>query len=303
MRREAALMMAVISMLLGVTPMVMPSVGGDRLRPLLVIMQIPQAVAQEKKCVEDWERMVVRVTGKGVAPFARFQVRAQAKIMAAEAGRAMAYGRLCDCIAGVRVNSGITVKDGLPDPQRLAKFCEAFIQGARIVGEEVELDAEAATGVVTLEIPLQGEQGLGGQLPPNLRPTSPQPLPSQETRRDPPSSPATSVIDGLILDAQGLPAQPTLYPQVLAEGGRVVYDWHGVDPEHRMLVGRVTNTVEKAAALLKKQGAVQPLVRKVARMEGPGTYVISAGDAKTVISADLESPFLRKSRVVFVLGF
>jgi hypothetical protein len=106
----------------------------------------------------------------------------------------------------------------------------------------------------------------------------------------------------LILDARGLSAFPALYPQVLAEGGRLVYDWHGVDREHRVLFGRVTNTVKKAETLLRQQGAANPLVVKVARMEGPTTYVIPAEDAKKVISADLDTQCLCKSRVFFVLG-
>ncbi|MBI4641657.1 MAG: hypothetical protein HY731_13250 [Candidatus Tectomicrobia bacterium] len=95
---------------------------------------------------------------------------------------------------------------------------------------------------------------------------------------------------------------PALYPQVLAEGDRPMYHWDSVDREYRQLVGRVTNAVEKAKTLLKEQGATNPLMVKVACMEGSTNYVISAEDAKKVLSADLDTQFLRKSRVFFVLG-
>jgi hypothetical protein len=89
---------------------------------------------------------------------------------------------------------------------------------------------------------------------------------------------------------------------VLAEGGRLVYHWDSVDREHRELVGRVTNAVDKAKTLLREQGVTNPLVVKVARMEGPTHYVLSTEDAKKVMNADLDNQFLRQSRVVFVLG-
>jgi len=81
-----------------------------------------------------------------------------------------------------------------------------------------------------------------------------------------------------------------------------VYHWRGVDREHREVFGRVTNTVEKAKALLQEQGAAHPLVVKVSRMEGPTNYVLSVQDAKSVLDADWTTRLLRKSRVVFVLG-
>ena len=89
---------------------------------------------------------------------------------------------------------------------------------------------------------------------------------------------------------------------MLAEGGRLVYHWDSVDREHRELVGRVTNAVDKAKTLLREQGVTNPLVVKVARMESPTHYVLATEDAKKVMNADLDNQFLRKSRVVFVLG-
>jgi len=260
-----------------------------------------EAAVQEQSCIEDWEQLAIRGVGRAVAPYDRFPVRAQAKVMALEGARAMAYGPLCECIVGVRVTKGTKVKDGIPTDE-IVKYCEGFIKGAVVKNEEVEEDAQAAMGVVTLEIALRGEKGVEGQLPPKLSPPPPPPQPRQEPRPAAPPPPATPAFNGLILDARGLAAYPALYPEVLAEGGRGVYHWHDVDREHRTLFGRVTNAVEKAKALLQQQGATNPLVVRVARMEGPTTYVISAADAKKVISADLQTQFLRKSQVVFVLG-
>ena len=161
-------------------------------------------------------------------------------------------------------------------------------------------------GVATLEIRLQGEHGLGGKLPPRWRgetqKTEALLSSSLQPRQEGQPSLPKPAIDGLILDARGLSARPALYPEIIAEGGRTVYHWHGVDREYREVFGRVTNTVEKAKALLQEQGAAHPLVVKVSRMEGPTNYVLSVQDAKSVLDADWTTRLLRKSRVVFVLG-
>jgi hypothetical protein len=279
---------------------------GWELGILVAATGLLQAVAQETNCVTDWERLMIRAVGEAVAPFTKFPEPTQAEIMAKRGARVMAYEQLAECIAGVQIGGGAKVKDAVANDQEAVSAVKAFIKGARIAKEEAMTTPTAVKGVVTLEIPLQGDRGLGGQIPPRWRAdtqrTETQPPVGQTTRPALPSPPAVSPIDGLILDARGLSAYPGLYPQVLAEGGRVVYYWDGVDREHRELVGRVTNAVEKAKTLLREQGVANPILVKVVRVEGYTNYVISAEDAKKVISADLDSQFLRKSRIIFVLG-
>lgn len=293
-------MTALFGMLIGLLPDVGQGVSEESLSPLLVLRPGGAAFAQTTGC-EDWERGVLRAEGRAAAPdWARNP--AQAQILAIEGARTMAYRQLAECIGGVRVAGGTKVQKAMTEDQEAAMAVQGVIKGARMVREDLVTVAGALMGVVTLELPLHGEQSLGGQLPPRWRPLAPESPPSPQAPSAPPSPRPTPTIDSLIVDARGLSAYPGLYPQVLTEGDRVVYESYSVDREHRELIGRVTNSVEKAKTLLREQGATNPLVVKVARMQGPTNYIIAAEDAKQVISADLTAQFLRKSRVVFVLG-
>jgi hypothetical protein len=245
---------------------------------------------------------VIRATGEVVAPDGASKNPAQAGLLVKEGARTMAYARIAECACGVRVAGGTKVQQAVTQDQEVATAVRGVIKGARVVQEDVMTVAGSLLGKVTVELRLQGDHGLGGTLPPRWREDTQKTNGVPQPRHEEQPSPARPPLDGLILDARGLSAYPALYPQVLAEGGRAVYHWDSVAQEHRELVGRVTNTVEKAKTLLRERGATNPMVVKVARMQGPTTYVLSAADGKTVLGADLDGQFLRQSRVVFVLG-
>ena len=294
MRMGMAAAIALFSVLAGLTPGLRSGLLGDD--PLC---KIDPTLAEETGCA-DWELGAIRAVGRAAPP--DWATPPQAPLLALEGARTMAYARMTECVCGVRVAGGTKVQQAVTVDQETAIVVRGFIKGARVVQEEVLTVPGGINGVVTLEMRLLGDRGLGGQLPPRWPPAPSDPQPRRERRSTSPSFLPTPAIDALILDARGWQALPALYPQVLAEDRRTVYDWHSVGREHRDGFGRVTNDPEKAKALLHKQGATNPMVVKVARMEGSTTYIISPEDARRVIDADSTAQFLRKGRVVFVLG-
>lgn len=304
MRGKTFVRMAILWVLVGpLLPLKHPR-NNDALSLLALLGDVARVLAAEKDCA-DWEHGRIRAEGKAAAPdWARNP--AQAQILATEGARAMAYKRLAECIAGVTIVGGTDVQKATTEDAIASSGVKGIIKGARVVQEEVREVAGAVMGVVTLEVPLHGDGGLGSQIPPQWRgdiqqTATPSPA-GQGTPLALPSPPAAPAIDGLILDARGLPARSSLYPQVLADGGQVVYHAASVDREHWERIGRVTSTVEKAKALLQEQGVTNPIVVKAIRVEGYSNYFISVEDTKNVLSADRSTQFLRKSRVFLVLN-
>ena len=162
MKWKTILLTALLWLLVGVTLTVIQPAVSQKLWALVAIRWVSYAVAQEANCADDWERLVMRAVGEAVAPFTKYPEPAQAEIMAKRGARVMAYERLAECIAGVQIGGGAKVKDGITNDQETASAVKAFIKGARVVKEDVVTTPTAARGVVTVEIALQGDRGLGG---------------------------------------------------------------------------------------------------------------------------------------------
>ena len=84
----------------------------------------------------DWNNSSITVIGAGVAPMNACNA-AQARMMARRAAVVDAYRQLAETIKGVNVDSETTVQSMMTLDDTTKTKVSAFIQGARIVSEQV----------------------------------------------------------------------------------------------------------------------------------------------------------------------
>jgi len=108
---------------------------------------------------------------------------------------------------------------------------------------------------------------------------------------------------GLIIDATGIQAKPSLVPIVVDESGEVVYGPAFVSREFAVSRGMSGYATSVAAAREDKRIGTQPLVIKAIRTRatGPTDLVIANTDAARLRSSVVHLNFLRACRVMIVM--
>jgi hypothetical protein len=108
---------------------------------------------------------------------------------------------------------------------------------------------------------------------------------------------------GLVLDARGLGAKPALFPRILSEDGRLVYDLNSVNRSYTVQQGLVVYMRDVAVAEANKRVANNPRLIRALRI-APDTdtdLIISNRDADRLIRDSKRHDFLKKCRVIIVL--
>jgi len=104
----------------------------------------------------EWCNKTIRVEGQGVIPDKdEVKNRAQARLMATEAAKAVAYRNLAREVYGIQVASSTYVRDFITKSDKIKTNVGAFIKGARVV--ETKYDGETATMILELKLNFLGE--------------------------------------------------------------------------------------------------------------------------------------------------
>jgi len=143
----------------------------------------------------------------------------------------------------------------------------------------------------------------GGQVPP-VRPVA-VPAPGSGAPMPPPepSTPASEVFTGLVVDARGLGALPAMAPKILDEDGKEVYGSAMVSRNYAVQQGMAGYTRDLDVALGSDRVTHNPLTVKGLRTVGPGKsdIVISTRDSSQISSAANNLDFMQKCRVMIVV--
>lgn len=114
---------------------------------------------------------------------------------------------------------------------------------------------------------------------------------------------AEQTFTGLIVDARGLNARPALYPRILAEGGKTVYDIATPNPNAAIDEGLVEyqRALEEAQKLSRV--GTNPIIVKAKQIGGKygADIVLSEEDARKILDANRQGRFLSKAKVVVVI--
>jgi len=165
----------------------------------------------------DWSGNTVRATGTGVVDGSNPNA-AQARLMAERAAVVVAQRNLLELVEGVRVDSETRVENFMTDYDVISTRVEGMVRGARQLGP-ARFDSVSGTVEVELEMEIYSPQGLSGALSPILGGGD-----AAMASLTPQVQDFLRQYSGLIFDGSRAGLQPSMYPKIYDEEGRLLLD-------------------------------------------------------------------------------
>ena len=269
----------------------------------------------------DWTKNELIVYGDGVVPD-HITNPAQRRLLGFRAAKAVAYRNLLEMVGQVQVDAETRVQNYVLTSDSISVRVQGLVRGARVVvGSQVENEGLYRIG---LRLPLLGN--FANAVLPEVASIAPStyelslPIPPEpvadslatdslavEIEDEPVVFVPQEPYGGLLVNARGLNLQPSMSPRILSDEGRIVYGAATVDRSYAAQYGIVGYDKDIDRALVSDRlggAAANPFVVKATGVSGlySGDVVLGDFDAVRILMADGEGEFLRKCRVVFVLG-
>ena len=263
----------------------------------------------------DWSNGSITVTGSGVAP-ANARSATQARLMARRAAVVDAYRQLAETVKGVNVDSETTIQNMMVVDDITKTKVSAFIQGARIVSEQVIPDGGYE---VTMTVSMFGvSNSLASAVMP--RPAAVESFP-QPVAAVTPSVPASIHVDvtvtqqgssaaaapagkaiggytGLIVDCSGLGLKPVMSPVIKNASGQPIYGYKNLDDDRVVSNGMAGYTSDVHNAV--RAGTNPLVVRAIGLDNHNGNPILATADANRVLIENGATGFLDRTAVVFI---
>jgi hypothetical protein len=245
-------------------------------------------------------RIVVK--GFGFPPLDNTLTDSQKKALSLRAAHVMALRAAAESIDGVIVSGKRTVKDATKLSEEVKISVNSFVRGAEVLSEEYDEESETAT--VTIGVPMVGTKGIVAMLIDGTASLAPD-LPFFTTESE---AKKAANYDGLIIDARGLGFRPAIVNRLVVgvgEESKVLFAPSMVREAPLERAGAVgyVNDPQRAIEILSESGSVNPVTIKPVGLSAGGTdVVVGLEDAKLISGADSLNAFLKRGRVVFVLG-
>lgn len=263
----------------------------------------PGAVTEEGENSQiDYSTRMIKATGIGAVPTNASNVGA-ARANAIRAAKMDALRNLVEAVKDVRITSETTISNNMVESDVITSKVEAMIRGAQQVGDVRYLSDSSVE--LTMEVPLGGIMDLvmpTGEGAAALDLGQPAAAAEGTTASATPAKPGQP-ITGLIIDARGLGIKPSMSPQVLTDGGTVIYGPGAYPRDFAVAQGVVGYHKDPAAAATDARVAGNPVTIKGQSTSGSmGTdVVISLADAQRVAGLDGFGEALSACRVMFIL--
>lgn len=263
----------------------------------------------------DWNNSSITVIGAGVAPMNAYNA-AQARMMARRAAVVDAYRQLAETIKGVNIDSETTVQSMMTLDDITKTKVSAFIQGARVVSEQVIPDGGYE---VTMTVSMFGvSNSLASAVMP--RPAAVESFP-QPVAAVTPSVPASIHVDvtvtqqgssaaaapagkaiggytGLIVDCSGLGLKPVMSPVIKNASGQPIYGYKNLDYDRVVSNGMAGYTSDVHNAV--RAGTNPLVVRAIGLDNHNGNPILATADANRVLIENGATGFLDRTAVVFI---
>ena len=263
----------------------------------------------------DWNNSSITVIGAGVAPMNAYNA-AQARMMARRAAVVDAYRQLAETVKGVNVDSETTIQNMMVVDDITKTKVSAFIQGARIVSEQVIPDGGYE---VTMTVSMFGvSNSLASAVMP--RPAAVESFP-QPVAVVTPSVPASIHVDvtvtqqgssaaaapagkaiggytGLIVDCSGLGLKPVMSPVIKNASGQPIYGYKNLDYDRVVSNGMAGYTSDVHNAV--RAGTNPLVVRAIGLDNHNGNPILATADANRVLIENGATGFLDRTAVVFI---
>ncbi len=254
-------------------------------------------------CV-DWSAGTVRVTGVGVPTHIDDDQPSGSPADILDQARRMAHANLLDTVATIRINAVSRVADRVEQSPAFRDGLSALVRNAAVTRQEYISD-----GTLEIELTMNLTGGFAQfVLPEEIRPVEPVTTmsaakPALDASPAPTKGTGSGPYTGLILDATGIDAKPSLVPVVVDESEEVVYGPAFVSREFAVSRGMSGFVTTLAAARDDKRVGDQPMVVKAIRTHSTGEtdLVISTPDAARLRSSAVHLNFLKACRVCIVI--
>ena len=215
--------------------------------------------------------------------------------------RKNAQANLLDTISAVRINAVSRIADRMAQSPAFLEGLSSLVQNAAITRQEylsdgtveIELTMKLSGGFAQFVLPEEIRQV--DSITATTRVTELPATPSREAEGNP--------YTGLIIDAVGIGAKPSLVPLVVDESGEVVYGPAFVSREFAVSRGMSGFAATLEAARNDKRVGDQPMIVKAIRTHftGETDLVISNTDAARLRSSVVYLTFLKACQVNIVL--
>lgn len=259
-----------------------------------------ETIEEFKEGKVDWEKGIVTAEGwgfpkKGMHP-------GQARIMAEEAAKIVAYRNLIEIVNGIKVNSETTVKDSAVENDTIRTQVKGFVKGAKISEPKYFDDG---TVKVVVNVPLSGIGGLSEIFFPKLSTEEGKEVTKNIYRStiEIPEADFSKPYTGLVIDAREIKLHPAMNPKIVDEEGKEVYGVAFVGQEFAVKFGMVgyAKSIEQAALIDRVKD--NPLIIKALNSSGKQKtdVVVSNVDAAMLSKLNNYLTFLKECKVVFVL--
>jgi hypothetical protein len=250
----------------------------------------------------DWSQATVRVRGIG-APAANGGEKApDAASDALENAKRVALSNLLETIQTIRINAGTRVADRATRSPDFNNGLASLAANAAVTRQEYLSD-----GTVEIELTMNLTGGFGQfVLPEEIRQVEPvttvaaeQPRSDADNAKAQPADPFT----GLIIDAGGIDARPSMVPVIVDESGEEAYGPAFVSREVAVSRGMSGFATNLEAARADPRVGRQPMIIKAIRTHSTGKtdLVISRTDAARLRSSAAHLRFLKACQVCIVI--
>jgi len=261
----------------------------------------------------DWENNIVYAVGDGVRP-PNAVSEAQARVRAKRAAIDEGYARLLEMVNQVRVDAESLTRNFVNENRVVRTKVSGFIKNAEIVKMrhfedgsfqiKMKMSMLGANGLSSAILPVHLENvrkvGIAYEISRENAPSSTPSTSSQPMKKDVPTG---VVYSGLIIDARGLNVKPALYPKVLTEKNKVIYDISIAEPNATIEEGLCSYRKSLDAAKSLKRVGPNPLIVKAIGISGKhgADLVISEEDTGKILMAAEKEKILSEAKVAIVV--
>jgi len=175
----------------------------------------------------NWTDQFIEAKGYAALDTSKSKNMGAAKAMAIRGAVVVAQRNLLEIIKGVNVTSETTVKDMITEGDYIYTRVDGIIKGAQMVGEPIEKDGMIE---VKMRVPIYQRNGLASALYNDI-PASKSPDVSPATQEKMSKEVQDQVLNGLAFKLNGKTFDPSMFPVVVDESGKMVFDFSKIyDP-------------------------------------------------------------------------
>jgi len=247
---------------------------------------------------------MVRARGVGVPAATASSQATDAAAGILDSARRSAQVKLLETVKTIRIDAETRVADRVAKEDAFREGLNALVSNAAITRQEYLSD-----GTLEIELSMNLTGGFGQfVLPEEIRQVEPVTTMTviQADEKSPPGKKGQAdapPYTGVIIDATGIGARPSLVPVVVDESGEVVYGSAYVSREFAVSRGMSGFSATLDAARNDPRVGSHPMIVKAVRPR-PGGYtdlVISTADAARLRSSAVHLNFLKACRVSIVI--